>query len=140
MKLKGKMNPKPMVGKLRGTKSAFRQAHESAVYAEGSIELTEMKRRTPVDMRFNAPHPGALRASGRMEVERKGEVVQATFIFGDDGIVDYAVPVHEILDNFHQVGQAKYVESVLNESASSMADRIAKRVHFDTLNVVPEEE
>jgi hypothetical protein len=44
------------------------------------------------------------------------------------GTVDYALIVHEDLEAFHRVGQAKYIESVLNESKRSMPARIAKRI------------
>lgn len=138
MRLYGKAKgSKQMAGKIRGAKIAFQRAHETAVREEGTIELKEMKARTPVDTRPNAPHPGALRDSGKLEVERKGNTVSATFSFGDE-LVDYAVPVHEILETIHPIGQAKYAESVLNESAPHILDRIAQHVHFDNLRVEEE--
>jgi hypothetical protein len=40
----------------------------------------------------------------------------------------YAIFVHENLENFHPIGQAKFLESVINESRSYMAARIAARL------------
>jgi hypothetical protein len=44
---------------------------------------------------------------------------------------DYAVVQHERLDYFHTTGQAKYLESVLNESREHMLARIARRVDLN---------
>ena len=40
----------------------------------------------------------------------------------------YAIYVHEDLGAFHPVGDAKFMESVLNESRPFLAKRIAARV------------
>lgn len=43
----------------------------------------------------------------------------------------YAIYVHEDLEAFHKVGQAKYIESVLMESRPFMAARVAKRIDLN---------
>jgi hypothetical protein len=97
----------------------------AAEYQEAQIEMTEAKKRTPVDTTKNAPHPGQLRASGAVsEPEMDGQNIVVTLSFG----TDYAVHVHENPDAIHPVGQWKFLESVLSESRSSMAARIAARV------------
>lgn len=93
----------------------------AAMRAEAEIEMTEAKKRTPVDT-------GALRASGRVEGPRRfGRDLTVYLRFGGAS-VDYAWRVHEDLEMFHRVGQAKFLESVLLESAPYMALRIAYRV------------
>jgi hypothetical protein len=42
-----------------------------------------------------------------------------------------AIVQHERIDFFHKVGQAKYLESVLNESRPYMGARIARRVDLN---------
>lgn len=99
----------------------------SAIYIEGQIEMTESKRRVPVDT-------GVLRASGRVsEPERDGTKISVTLSYGG-AAEHYAVPVHEDLEAFHKVGQAKYLESVLNESRSSMLRRIANRIMLNSMS------
>lgn len=105
---------------------------KGALFVEANVEMTEAKRRTPVDVNYaggrRPPHPGQLRASGTVHPpEQSGKRLFVVLSFGG-GAVDYAVWVHEILDNFHPVGRAKYLESTLNESAPFMARRIAERL------------
>jgi hypothetical protein len=97
-----------------------------ALYQEGEIELTEMKRRTPVET-------DALRTSGHLEEPRIGlggfgKDIEVPIRFGGPS-AGYAVIVHEDLEALHPVGQAKYVESVILESAPYLAARVAKRMN-----------
>lgn len=96
------------------------QAFAAALYQEAEIEMEEAKRRVPVDT-------GALRDSGHVQppVVRGGRV-SLTMGFGGPA-APYAVPVHENLEAFHKVGQAKYLESVVLESSKYMAQRVARR-------------
>jgi hypothetical protein len=98
---------------------------KKAVYEFAQTEMTEMKRLVPVDT-------GALRASGHIEqpVAHADGRITCTLGFGGTA-VDYAVPVHEDLEAFHRVGQAKYVEQPLAESAAHFADRVAASVKRD---------
>ena len=92
-----------------------------ALYAEAKIELAEAQRRVPVDT-------GYLKSRGLVtKPVRKGQVVSVQILFD----APYAVVVHEDLEAFHRTGQAKYLESVINESQSSMGARIAKRIRID---------
>jgi hypothetical protein len=92
-----------------------------ALLAEAEIEIEESKRRVPVDT-------GALKKSAYV-----GAPVQSgtktSIELGYD--MPYAIYVHEDLEAFHPVGEAKYLESVLNESARHMKDRLAARLHLD---------
>jgi hypothetical protein len=93
-----------------------------AMYEEFSIELTEAQQRTPVDT-------GALRRSAfitQPEQEADGAITMRMGFGGP--AAPYAVFVHEDLNALHPIGQAKFLESTLNESAPYMAGRIARRV------------
>lgn len=87
-----------------------------AIREEAELIMTEAKRRTPV-------LTGALRASGHVVEKPDG----AGLAFGGPA-APYAVYVHENLEAFHRVGQAKFLESAVNEAVPGMAERIAKRL------------
>lgn len=94
-----------------------------ALREEAEIEMAESKERVPV--RF-----GILRASGYVAPPKfdRGRV-SVELGYG----TSYAVQVHEDLDAFHRVGEAKYLESVLMESAPYMAVRVGRRLNLDQL-------
>jgi hypothetical protein len=94
-------------------------AAQQALRVEAEVEMTEAKARTPV-------RTGALRASGRVEA-LPGGALGVRWAFGGPAI-DYAIEVHENLTAFHPVGQAKYLESVLQESAPYLLERVARRM------------
>lgn len=124
-----------MTAKLKQIAAKFPDHVGAAIFQEAQIEMTEAKRRTPVDVTRDAPHPGQLRASGRVDKPRReGRNISVTLSFGG-AAVDYAIYVHEILENIHKVGQAKFLESTLNESRSSMLGRIAARVDLNRLRL-----
>lgn len=110
--------------------AAFPNRVEQAMYQEAQVEVTEMKRRTPVDTTPHAPHPGNLRNSIHAEEpERRGNRISVTIATGQQA--PYAIHVHENPDAIHPVGQWKFMESVLSESAQFMAARVGARVHLD---------
>lgn len=121
-----------MRANLKSIQAKFPEQAAEAQYAEAQIEMTEAKRRTPVwnpARRVPPGHtPGSLRASGMVhEPEFHGQQIVVGLSFGNE-LVDYAVYVHEDLEAFHASGQAKFLESVLMESAPYMAERIARRI------------
>lgn len=121
-----------MRANLRRLVQEFPNRVEAALYQEAQIEATEMKRRTPVDITEDAPHPGNLRNSIHVEdPERHGRNISVTIATGAQA--PYAIYVHENPDAFHPVGQWKFMESVLNESRSHMGGRIARRVHLNKM-------
>jgi hypothetical protein len=93
-----------------------------ALVEEAELEMTEMKLRTPVDT-------GALRSSGHIANPRRtaSEEFAVDIAFGGPA-APYAVAVHEDPDAFHPVGQWKFVESVVLESAPHMPERVFRRV------------
>jgi hypothetical protein len=94
-----------------------------ALYEEAKIEEKESRERTPV-------LTGALRASHETSKPRIDRDISVTIRVGGPS-APYALPVHENLDAFHKVGQAKFLESTLLESAPYMAQRIAKRIDLN---------
>jgi len=99
-----------------------------ALYQEAQVELTEIKRRTPVDT-------GNLRASEHVTlplIVPRGESRTISVLIVAGGVAaPYALYVHEDPDAFHKVGQWKFIESVLFESRSYMAIRVAKRISLN---------
>lgn len=112
---------------LRDIASRYPDKVARGLYEEAEIEMLESKRRCPV--RY-----GVLRASGTVhEPEIRGRNISVTMSYGGpgSGAEDYAIPQHENLEFFHTVGEAKFLESVLNESEPYMAGRVARRVRID---------
>lgn len=97
--------------RLRRLAEAGPLAREAAkaLYTEAELVMTEAKTRTPV-------RTGALRASGLVEPPsvQSGQV-EVRFGFGGPA-APYAVVQHERLDYRHPVGQAKFLESALQEA------------------------
>lgn len=91
---------------------------------ETEIESKEVKRRTPVDK-------GPLRASVHVVGPiRIGRTIRTMIVAGGPA-APYAVFVHEDLEAFHKVGQAKFIESVIRESRPHMAARVARRIELN---------
>lgn len=97
---------------------------ETALVIEMEIELKEVKARTPEDT-------GALKDTIVLAGPfRSGRTVWMLILAGGTA-APYALIVHEDLDAYHATGQAKYVESVILESAPHMAARIAARIDLN---------
>ncbi|MFI5222669.1 MAG: hypothetical protein ACHQX3_00240 [Nitrospirales bacterium] len=121
-----------MSSKLKDVQDLIPTRVAKALFIEGNIEMTEAKKRCPVDVDYSGgrkpPHPGQLRNSGTCHPPMmEGKKMFVILSFGGAAI-DYAIYVHEIIGNYHPVGQAKYLESVLNESRPYMAERLGKRL------------
>lgn len=126
-----------MIRKLKQVAVKFPDQVAAAIFMEAQIEMTESKKRCPVSPlpARKGVVPGTLRASGTVhKPERHGKNISVTMSYGGAAKA-YAEVQHERLDFFHTTGQAKYLESVLNESRSSMAGRIAARVHLSKAKV-----
>lgn len=109
-----------MQQKVRHVQQKFPERVADAALAEARIELKEAQRRTPVDT-------GALRASGAVVQTVEKSTIQTDIVFD----TPYAIFVHEDLEANHpNGGQAKFLESVLRESAPYMAERLARRLRL----------
>lgn len=95
----------------------------SALFIETEIEVKEVRRRTPVD-------DGTLRASVHQQGPFRSGPKIFTYIVAGGPAAPYAIYVHEDLEAFHKVGQAKFIESVMLESRPYMAARVAKRIEL----------
>jgi len=117
-----------MQAKLRRFANKFPDEVGRALYQEAQVELTEVKRRTPVDT-------GELRASEHVVgpiilAKGQGRIIYVLIVAG--GVAaPYALYVHEDPDAFHKVGQWKYIESVILESRAYMAARVASRIELN---------
>jgi hypothetical protein len=111
--------------KLRSLIKSFPRKLAASAKAEMEIEKKESMRKTPWAT-------GKLRDSHVVlepEIDANGVFVQIQV--GGPGI-DYAIPVHEDLFAFHPHGEAKFLESTINESKKSMGKRIALRCDIAT--------
>lgn len=103
---------------------ATRQEAAAALYQEAEILMTEAKDRTPWET-------GVLRGTGHVQepTYSAGEV-RVELGFGGPA-APYAIFVHENLTARHpRGGRAKFLESVLDEAAPTLAERIAARIHL----------
>jgi hypothetical protein len=117
-----------MQTRLKKVATVFPDRVRAAVRAEAEIEMTESKKRVPVDRGF-------LRASGHVVMPQRGtgRIIYVDLVYG--GVAEaYAVYVHEDPFAFHKVGQWKYLESVLNESAPFIGQRLAHRLQLDRVD------
>jgi|SRR5579864_2376944 len=90
----------------------------TAVETEANRLLEEAKARVPVES-------GTLRDSGTVTMTETGTKVTATIAFD----TPYATYIHEDLELQHEHGgQAKYLESVLNEEVGNVADNLAEKI------------
>lgn len=95
-----------------------------AAKEELKIEKKESQRRTPYKT-------GALHDSHEIiEPEVRAGKVFTGLTAGNEVTESYDVIVHEDLEMFHPVGQAKFLESTWLEAAPHLADRIARRVEL----------
>lgn len=79
------------------------KALAGAAYQRGQAIMAVSQRLVPVDT-------GALRSSGHVEAPKiSASKVQVDLVYGG-AAAPYARIVHEDLDAFHKVGQAKYLE------------------------------
>jgi len=94
---------------------------KAAIVKEAETIMTASKKLVPVKT-------GNLRASGHVEIHPTR--IRVDLVYGGPA-ADYALRVHEDLDAFHRVGQAKYLEEPLNDAIPGMAQRIANDSRFE---------
>lgn len=117
-----------VMNKLLAIANATPKKIAGALYKEGNRLMTISKKRVPHDL-------GNLEASGIIyQPVISGNNISVTLGYGG-AAVDYALIVHENLeaDHSHNGRQAKYLSSVLDENASSLAENIAKSIKLADL-------
>ncbi len=115
---------KEMSQKLAALAAKFPRTVARAMEEEMDIEMAESQNRTPV-------LTGLLKSSHqRLSATIVGNQISCVI----EVTAPYAINVHENLYAFHRVGQAKFLESTLNESRRFMGSRIARRVQFGKMD------
>ncbi|HVJ72028.1 MAG TPA: hypothetical protein VM531_11085 [Sphingomicrobium sp.] len=128
-----------MKGRLLRFAQEYPRVVGQALYDElNEIEKPESQRRIPKDT-----HAAELSAVVLGPDIRPGRVV-AALAYAAQGetnpktgelVETYIVPLHENLDAIHPVGEAKFLESVMNESERFLGDRIARRAGVEKVIV-----
>lgn len=112
---------KPLnVAKLR---SFFEGASDDALNAAKDAADLLLERALPL----TPMDTGALRESGRTEVERKGNKITAKVIFGNEETIDYAAVVHEDMQpkNWTTEGTGpKYLETAVDQTRDEIEELI----------------
>lgn len=114
-----------VMAKIQAAMATMKTQASAALYQEAEVEMTEAKARTPVDT-------GTLRDSGHVQAPvEDADSVSVTMGFGG-AAAGYAIIVHEDVEGVVPrpggVGQSKFLESVLRESAPYLVERIASRI------------
>jgi len=100
-----------------------RKQAADGLYKVGEEMMAESKERVPIDT-------GNLKNSGHVtQPDANAREIEVTLGYGGPA-VDYALTVHEDLDAFHTVGEAKYLESVVREYAPHLLSRVAGLIHL----------
>lgn len=116
-----------MRAKLIRLRTKFPNEAALALRQEAEIEATEVKRRTPVD---KGTLRGTVHVVGPVREGLLGGTLYVMIVAGGPA-APYAVFVHEDLDAYHEVGQAKFLESVILESRAFMLQRVARRIDLN---------
>ena len=110
-----------MQRKIQTVKDAFAKQVGAALRAEMDEIAEKVKSQTPVDT-------GRLRSTIRAEGPfYDGDRISAQVVAGGPE-AEYAVTVHEDLDAEHKVGNAKFLERPLKESAPDILPGVAEKV------------
>lgn len=108
-------------GMLRGLRQARARGvavAKRALDVAGEQVIGDAQQLTPVDT-------GALAGSATtLPAEEKAGSIEKTIGFA----TDYAAAVHERLDQHHEVGQAKYLETAMRNDAEKVAAYVAERI------------
>lgn len=122
-----------MIANIRKAKTSLRLAIGEAMWEDAKPDVAEAKRRSPVysgPVTASSPIPGVLQDSIHAEGPTyEGHTISVEIVAGGAAGA-YAIPQHERLDYHHEVGQAKYIESVIMESRDTKLARIAARIDF----------
>lgn len=94
----------------------IRDAASQATFEEASLILTRSQEE------FVPIKTGHLKSSGF--VRKTNDPLRYEIGYW----ADYAIPVHENLDAFHAIGQAKYLEQPFNEAQAGLSRRVSQRV------------
>jgi hypothetical protein len=126
--LKGRME---MERKLLNFARLFPKTVARAMEEDAEVDVDEAKDRAPVytgPPGPSKPIPYVLQDSIHAEpAEIRGNLISVEIVAGGEAGA-YAIPQHEDMTLHHTIGQAKYIESVILESQSKKAGRVAARI------------
>lgn len=97
----------------------------NALYSVMGVEKTEVIRRTP---KLSGELRSTIKLIGPSD---NGKTITVVIVAGGPD-APYAMIVHEDLEAFHNVGQAKYLESVIMESRAFIGRRVAAKLDIAT--------
>ena len=110
-----------------------------ALYDElNEVELPESNRKIPKDTHA-AEESGTV-----LGPEVRPGSIRATIAYATAGetnpksgqlVAEYIIPLHEDLDAFHPNGEAKFLETTMNESERFLGSRIARRAGVEKVRL-----
>jgi len=110
--------------KMAAFENKFQKAIANSLYVECELIKTVSMKRTPVDT-------GVLRASHEVQKPKvEGGDISCSIAVGGPA-APYAIYVHENLMAHHPVGQAKFLESAINDAKPGLAERVMSRVNVE---------
>jgi len=110
--------------KMAGFEAKLQKAIANSLYVECELIKTVSMKRTPVDT-------GVLRASHEVQKPKiEGEDISCSIAVGGPA-APYAIYVHENLMAHHPVGQAKFLESAINDAKPGLSERVMGRVNVE---------
>jgi hypothetical protein len=125
-----------MIAKIRAVKKGLPLMIGEALWEDAKPDVLEAKNRSPVysgPVTASSPIPGVLQDSIHAEGPTyEGHLISVEIVAG--GLAGaYAIPQHERLDYHHNIGQAKYIESVLMESRDTKLAHVAARIDISKI-------
>jgi hypothetical protein len=103
----------------------------AALYQEALLIQKVSMKRTPVDVRKGSSGGGTLRDSHETSAPYwKGKFLNVDISVGGPAAT-YAIVQHEDMTFKHKVGQAKFLESAINEAEPQLLARLAKRIKLN---------
>lgn len=116
------INDNTVIRTLRFGAKAAQAEFGRALFEElDTVETPECRRRTPID---TGALVSTIRTFGPIY---RGTLIEAGTTAGGDA-APYAWFVHEDLEAYHRVGQAKYIESTYREAAPFLTQRVGRRI------------
>ena len=119
-----------VIGNMKQLEKGVPLQAAAALYQEALIVQETSMSRTPVDVTTKGGG-GTLRDSHETSAPYwRGEFLSVDIEVGGP-TVDYALVQHEEMTFEHKVGQAKFLESAMNDAEAGLMSRIAKRIDLN---------
>jgi hypothetical protein len=120
-----------VIGNIKKLEKGVPLQVAAALYQEALLIQKVSMKRTPVDVRKGGSGGGTLRNSHETSAPYwKGKFLNVDISVGGPAAT-YAVVQHEDMTFKHKVGQAKFLESAINEAEPQLMARLAKRIKLN---------